>query len=780
MIRKIILFAAIFLLVGVSQLWAQFTERDTIDVLHYDIDLAMDPNGYHPLDGSCAVTMRLLQPTNNVSLGLMAATIQSVRVGDSLLPDGAYGYVTGNGNGVLHIPTLGAQQGDTLSVTIAYGSQGWRGSDGGFFCRSDIFYNLGQDRQVRPFSMGRSWFPCSDSVYDKATYTFRLTVPPTWVATCSGVLDSTIAHPDSTHTYCYTLAHPTSTYQVGVAASEYNVTHRQAQGLYGTYPLRFANLTWDTPSEDEIDVLTDHFEEVLQLFERMFGPYRWDGVGFTATSGGYEGMEHVNNIAIGPLRYNSSGIYVMDHEFAHQWFGNLITCATIDDMWINEGGATFADQQAGPLSGGAVLSSGFYRRQTLCYPSFSEGFYALHSMPHRYSFQSLNYYKGALVFHELRHLLGDSNFFGTIHTLFDRNAFTAMDSYQFRDSLSRYSGVDLTDFFDFHVFGPGFRSYTIDTLLTEDGITTVAIRQHLYHADDYCRQALMPITFFSAAGDSLTLDMRCDGPTARQQFSLPFVPDFAVIDYYNLLAEANSTESADVWARSTWAFFDAGVIANVTAITDTVPLIASVAFFDGDKEPAMPGIVRWDNKSWQICNFAPSKLRGSLAFLYKDYFTYTPGFCDDESAKDSLHLMYRPDAFHPWQMLKTSLFTDNLTGSRQDAIRVSNHILSGEYRLAIVDTATLAISEVVPDDEILRPSILLSPNPAAESVVVSLDQVDGRGVVILRDATGAERLRGHLDGQGRCKFDLRTLPQGVYFVTCAGVGASATAKLVVR
>ena len=774
--HKLLLFAAAFLLAGVSQLRAQFTERDTIDVLHYDIDLTMDPYGYYPIDGTCAVTMRLLQPTANVSLGLMSAAILSVQVGDSLLPGGAYGYNSEE----LHIPTLGAQPGDTLRITIGYGSGGWRGSDGGFFCHYDIFYNLGQDRQVRPFSMGRSWFPCSDSVYDKATYAFRLTVPPTWVATCSGILDSTIAHPDSTHTFCYTLAHPTSTYQIGVAASDYSLFHRQVQGLYGTYPVRFANLSWSTPAESVIDLLTDHFEEVLQLYERMFGPYRWGSVGFSTTSTSYEGMEHVNNIAISPLSSSSSSIYVMDHEFAHQWFGNLITCASIDDLWINEGGATFADQEAAPFSDGALLSRGFYRRMTLCYPQANEGFHALHSMPHDLSFQSLNYYKGAIVFHELRHLLGDSLFFGSIQTLFERNAFTAMDSYQFRDSLSLYSGVDLTDFFDFHVFGPGFRSYSVDTLVTEGGVTTLSIRQHLYRANDYCRQALLPVTFFSYAGDSLTLDIRCDGPTARQQFSLPFVPDFAIIDYYNLLAEANSTEANDVWTRGTWAFFDAGVIASVSAVTDTVPLIASVIFSDGDKEPAMPGIVRWDNKSWQICNLAPSELRGSLTFLYKSYFTYFPGFCDNEDAKDSLRLFYRPDAVQPWQMLKATTIIDNTTGSREEAMRINNHIHTGEYRLAIVDTATLAIPEVTSATEMPQPSILLSPNPASENVAITVDQPDTKGIVILRDATGIEQLRGRLDAQGHGQLDLRSLPQGIYFVTYVGNHASATAKLIVR
>lgn len=775
MTRKVFLFAAIFLIAGVSQLRAQFTDRDTIDVLHYDIDLAMDPQGLYLLDGSCAVTMRLLQPTANVSLGLMSANIFSVRVGDSLLSDSAYGYDAGE----LHIPTLGAQLGDTLRVTIGYGSHGWRGSDGGFFCRSNIFYNLGQDRQVRPFSMGRSWFPCSDSVYDKATYSFRLTTPPTWVATCSGVLDSTIAHPDSTHTYCYTLAHPTSTYQIGVAAANYTLFHRQAQGLYGTYPVRFATLSNETTSEDLIDELSNHFQDVLQLYERMFGPYRWDVAGFTSTGTTYEGMEHVNNIAISPLDNSALGIYVLDHELAHQWFGNLITCASIDDMWINEGGATFADQEASALTGGAMPGREFYRRLMLGMLPANTAFHALHSMPHNQSFEDLNYYKGSMVFHELRHLLGDSLFFGSIQTLFERNAFTAMESSQFRDSLSRYSGVDLTDFFDFHIFGPGYRSYTVDTLVTEGGVTSLSIRQHIYQANDYCRQALLPITFFSAEGDSVTLDMRCDGSTARQRFNLPFVPDFAVVDYYNLLADANITETHQVNARGTFVFYDAGVIANVaSSIHDTIPLIASVAFFDGDKEPTVPGIIRWDNKSWQICNFSPDKLCGSLAFLYKDYFTYIPGFCDNDAAKDSLRLFYRPDASYPWQMLNATVYTASGNVSRQDAMRVNNHILSGEYRLAIVDTATLAIPEAASDLEVFRPVLSLSPNPASESVTVSV--AGGQGTIVLRNAAGAEQLRSRLDGQGCCRLSLRQLPQGVYFVTYTGGRASVTAKLVVR
>ena len=399
-IRLILIFATACLLNCNATAQGHFTERDTIDVLHYDIQLDMGHHQPSHIQGSCQVLLQLLQPTTHVRLGLESATIDSIFVNNSLVPATEWNY----DNHQLTVPVTGNSLHDTLSVSVYYGSYGYVGVDGGFWCLDRLFYNLGEDRYTRPFSMGRSWFPCSDSVYDRATYTFGITVSPGWTAVCSGEHDSTVLNADSSLTYHYTLHHPISTYQAGINAAPYYTYNYNVQGLYGTYPVHIACF------DDNSAAVMRNFntlEHTLQLYERLFGPYRWDNIGFSE-GGRNAGMEHVNTICIS---YDYPDFkYLIDHEFAHQWFGNLVTCAHLNDMWFNEGGATFADQLAG-LDGTPTSYEIMYRKAaTLSQTPLNEnGFYPLYGMPNQYAFMHTTYDKGALVFHELNHLLAGTS-----------------------------------------------------------------------------------------------------------------------------------------------------------------------------------------------------------------------------------------------------------------------------------------------------------------------------------------------------------------------------------
>lgn len=571
-----------------------FTERDTIDVLHYNICLDMGNHQPQHLEGSCEVTLRLLQPTAQVSLGLEAATIDSVLLNGTLLPMSSVGY----DHHQLYVPVNGASVGDTLRVTVCYGSWGWQGSDGGFWCDPDKFYNLGEDRHVRPFSMGRSWFPCSDSVYDRATYNFAITAAPGWSAVCSGEHDSTVTHADSCQTFYYTLSHHVSTYQVGINVAPYYVYRRNVAGHYDTYPMRIACFNSDS---GDVAQCFASFDSTLNRFERWFGPYRWGTIGFSA-GGNDAGMEHVNNICMDSNVSTQYGRmdYLIDHEFAHQWFGNLITCDNLRDMWFNEGGATFADQ---------IVVGKTYNRESSYpsgakwyimsrYPIDEAGFHPLCGMPNQYSFASTTYRKGAMVFHELRHLLGDEVFFRMLQTLFDRNAFTNMDSYQLRDSMSLYSGVDLTGFYDFHIFSPGFASYAVDSLRTADSITTISLRQLLWGAPEYNTYAKVPVTFFSATGDSTTRDVVSHGRYSQGQFQLPFAPDYAIVDYYGLTACANITDEVVIASTNVVSCYE-DVEIRPSYVADTIRLKVSLQFGRAD-EPLPPGVKRWSRRRWVI------------------------------------------------------------------------------------------------------------------------------------------------------------------------------------
>jgi aminopeptidase N len=80
-----------------------------------------------------------------------------------------------------------------------------------------------------------------------------------------------------------------------------------------------------------------------RFLKKSFGPYQWNKVGYSIVPFGGGAMEHASNIAYPSTLVNGATTYedFMAHELSHHWFGDLVTCRTVEDMWLNEGWATF-------------------------------------------------------------------------------------------------------------------------------------------------------------------------------------------------------------------------------------------------------------------------------------------------------------------------------------------------------------------------------------------------------------------------------------------------------
>jgi len=129
-------------------------------------------------------------------------------------------------------------------------------------------------------------------------------------------------------------------------------------------------------------------------------------------------------------------------------------------MWINEGGATFCEEIATEALYGKSAATDFYQNKlsTVLRTAHKDdaGWRSLSGMSRYYTYGTTTYQQGAMVWHSLRGLMGDTLFYACMNRLFRNCAFGNLDAASLRDSLSLYSGMDLTDFFDFHVFRPGF------------------------------------------------------------------------------------------------------------------------------------------------------------------------------------------------------------------------------------------------------------------------------------------------------------------------------------
>ena len=328
-----------------------------------------------------------------------------------------------------------------------------------------------------------------------------------------------------------------------------------------------------------------------------------------------------------------------------------------------------------------------------------------------------------------------------MQTLFSQNAYTNMNSHQLRDSMSRYSGTDLTDFYNFHIFNPGFASYSIDSMQTTDGTTTLTIRQRLWHAPRYCTQANIPVTFFSATGDTATRHIASQGQYATAQFQLPFEPAFAVVDYYNRTACADVTHNIHLNSTQRTTSTPTDFLITPTYINDDVDLYVTLQYGAPD-DSLTPGIVRWDNRRWFINGNYSNNFKANTGFCYGEGSpVYDKGFYLTPDTEDSLRLFYRKSPSKPWRMRKTATHESvSQLGSHYSYMQIVGTPLKGEFIMAVVDTALLSIP--YDEDPVSTPQLTLSPNPAKDHVDIHVSLAEPQPCqIILRNATGREIMR---------------------------------------
>ena len=370
----------------------------------------------------------------------------------------------------------------------------------------------------------RDWFPGKMTLTDKVDSTdFYINVPVGNHAACNGLLmDSALT--GNTVTYHWRHRYPIANYLIGIAVSDYTVLEDTVHTTYGDiYMLTYCF------NEDSIYFADSKADvaKVLRLYSDLFGPYP-----FIKEKYGHEqfnwagGMEHQTMSFI-------AGDYfeLINHEMAHQWFGDKLTCGSWSDIWLNEGFAVYLSMLCFErLSPEWWMPSkmGTHNRvitgndgSTLCSDTVSVK---------RIFEGALSYGKGAYMLHMLRWELSDSIFFAAMYAYAnDTSAVYKFSKTEFlKKKMEEKSGKDLTVFFDQWYYGTGYPSYQLDW--TQHG-SSVSCRLSQTSKDTTVHFFTMhvPVRFYGNGIDTtISLDHRSSGQ--EYHFDLPFDIDSIHID----------------------------------------------------------------------------------------------------------------------------------------------------------------------------------------------------------------------------------------------------------
>jgi Aminopeptidase N len=681
---------------------------DTIDVLHYDIHLnnvnltAKQIKGYTTLK----FTPRI-NDLDHLTLQLLSMNIDSIFIGKKKIETFSYA------GGVLKIPFLTqAGIGDTLDATVYYHGQPYVDPSnwGGFHFSGQYAFNLGIGFESDPHNMGRAWFPCIDDFHDRATYDVYGRAGNDKKAISGGTLVSVMDNGDKTNTWHWNLDKSIPAYLASFAVGDYTLVADTFQGMNARVPITYYVLPAEAP---KVPGTFLHMKEIMATYESHFGPYPFARVGITATAIG--AMEHATNIAFpySGITGDLSGEGWYAHELSHMWFGDMVTCASAEDMWMNEGWAVWCES----LFREGIYNYDAYRdnmrsklRDVLQNTHITdEGYRALYGIPTKYTYGSTVYAKGGIVVHTLRNYLGDSLFFGGVKAYLRKYAYNYASTYDLRDFLSAYSGINLNDFFDAWIFRPGFPQFSIDSVKVVPGKGSynarVFVRQKLKGVAVYAKSNRLEITFMGPKWQFYTDTLSFSGNVGSKTFSVPFFPSETMVDLHEKIADA-TTDLAKV-IKSTGEIDFPEIFAKI--ITERVPDSAYVRIThnwvtpDSLKAP-IAGLRLSDYRYWKVEGLFPSGFKAKGCFFYdRDNFLDNTLLIHPD---DSIVMLYRPGAADDWRPTAFVKY-----GNFNAGYLTIDSLQRGEYTLAVFDKTLVGQVESPKS----KPVIKTAPNPVTGS-----------------------------------------------------------------
>lgn len=307
----------------------------------------------------------------------------------------------------------------------------------------------------QPFG-ARDWWPCRQSLGMKIEdLTLSLTVPPGLVGVGNGLLVDVDSSADA-WTYHWHHQYPIAPYLIGVAVTNYKLVRDTL--LLPSGPLLYENYYFP---EDSIAFASRRLEilPIFQVFDSLFGPYPFMAEKYGHTQFGKGGgMEHQTNTFISGWSHE-----LVAHELAHHWFGNWVTCGSWQDLWLNEGFATYCSGLTYERLFGGYYWPFFKKDRIANALSQPDGSITLSNLsnPTDMFDERLVYNKAAMVLHMLRITIGDAAFFSGLRQYLQAHQNGFAFGYHLQDALEDAAQQDLSHFFEVWVKGEGYPIYTI-------------------------------------------------------------------------------------------------------------------------------------------------------------------------------------------------------------------------------------------------------------------------------------------------------------------------------
>ncbi len=321
----------------------------------------------------------------------------------------------------------------------------------------------------------RDWWPTKQSLNDKIDSIDMYVTTPTGYKVGSNGLLKSVANINGKLVHHWKHNYPEPAYLIAIAVSNYTeyidwVPLDNGDSLMVLEYVFPCNI-------DDAKAGTADIIPTMQFYISLFGNYPFDKEKYGHAQFGWGGgMEHSSMTFVSGFSHS-----LLAHELAHQWFGDKITCGSWQDIWLNEGFATYLE--------GLTYD---FDRQPYYWKSWREknkarALFADHgsvfvddtSSVNRIFNGSLSYSKGAYLLHMLRWKLGDDDFFKALHNYINdpKLAYSYARTHDLQEHLEAQSGQDLNEFFNDWLYGKGFPTYSFQWWYNTEGKLLIQVNQ---------------------------------------------------------------------------------------------------------------------------------------------------------------------------------------------------------------------------------------------------------------------------------------------------------------
>jgi aminopeptidase N len=405
------------------------------DVSHYDVNLTYFPKSRH-LGGTVTITATATQNLSRFDLDFRNFKVHTVTV------NGAGASYTRDSHELIITPDSGLDKGTEFTVAVKYDGRPHTithspiifGSPYGWIYTPDGAF-VGCEPNA-----ASTWYPSNDHPSDKATFTFDITVPKGIEVVANGDLKDQFSK-GNTSTFVWDETSPMATYLATIDIGKW-VFHQTKTP--GGIP-EFVGVDKDLEAQAEGSHIIELTGDITDYYSKIFGRYAFSSTGAI--------IDNVQNVGFS-LETQTRPLYgfvpdsgTASHELGHEWYGDSLSVKTWDNIWLNEGFATFVSWVWTEHTGG----SSTYDTATRVFNSISadDPFWnqSIADPQRNTMFASAVYYRGAMTLASLRHKIGDKKFFDLMKTWATTHRYGNVTTSEFTALAEKISGKNLDGFF---------------------------------------------------------------------------------------------------------------------------------------------------------------------------------------------------------------------------------------------------------------------------------------------------------------------------------------------